>query len=37
MEKIWHSFSIKKVFGELDSGIKGLSEQEAEKDLKIRL
>ena len=34
MEKIWHSFSIKKVFGELDSGIKGLSEQEAEKRFK---
>ena len=34
MEKIWHNFSIKKVFKELNSGIKGLSEQEREKRLK---
>ena len=34
MEKAWHNFSINKVFRELDSRIKGLSEQEAEKRLK---
>ena len=34
MEKAWHNFSINKIFRELDSRIKGLSEQEAEKRLK---
>jgi len=34
MGKAWHNFSTKKVFKELNSGIKGLSEQEAEKRLK---
>ena len=34
MEKAWHNFSINKVFRELDSRIKGLSKQEAEKRLK---
>jgi len=34
MEKAWHNFSINKIFRELDSGAKGLSEQEAEKRLK---
>lgn len=34
MEKIWHNFSIKKTFKELDSRTKGLTEQEAEKRLK---
>ena len=34
MEKAWHNLSIKKVFKELNSGTKGLSEQEAEKRLK---
>ncbi|MFH1388327.1 MAG: HAD-IC family P-type ATPase [Patescibacteria group bacterium] len=34
MEKAWHHLSIEKVFKELNSGIRGLSEQEAEKRLK---
>ena len=34
MEKAWHNFSINKIFRELDSGAKGLSESEAEKRLK---
>ena len=34
MEKPWHSFTIKKTFQELESGIKGINELEANKRLR---